>query len=190
MSILDALAGRRQLLTFEVAVRSDLAAVSMVPSAQGISPEEYVRLWMWYECKLVFGYGGAGSEGAVLTLETVSALALAADNPGEDSFSRAGFRGVRLVTRVPDPTYRVTGRYFARGTGRRISVSFPFGPRDARDLTAVALFEWARLAQRGDEQNLASLASACRKLHDVLLVQGVSPLAAAERTYAQCFGKS
>lgn len=185
MGLLDALAGRTKILDFAIVVSDDEVAVSVTPVVSPISPDDYVRLWLWYECNLIFGYGGTGTDRGAVALETVSALAAAAEDFGLDSFEHVGCRGVRLTTSVRSATYRVTGTYYSRGDERRIAVNFPFGGQAEKDLSAVGLFEWTRLAQGIGHKGPALLAASCRALYDEILVKEVSAFQAAERAYAQ-----
>lgn len=144
-------------------------AVTVVPVDQRIPPMEYVRLWAFYQAKIIFNLGYK-VELATLATDMVNVVSLNDITRDTDCIAELGYEdGIRFCSRLSQPASLFTGEFHAKGSvDRYINTLFPL-QLDEHEVcvSGIALMHHVVLANRDDADALGVLTRTARSLVDL-----------------------
>lgn len=167
MGFLDALAGRKKVLTYEIVFGgSNEVGVTVRPLVPVVPEVDYVRLWACYEAKIIYNLGYPDNISAQMALGSVAKVVQRDVDATTDCFQRAGVDDVmKFAPQAPRAGgVKFTGEFYAKGAlERMIQTHFP------RELTeqqvvysGLALMQYAVWMNRGDAESLEVLTKTAR----------------------------
>lgn len=183
MGLLEALSGRKKILTYELAFGdAGEVGVRVTPQLAEVPRPEDIRLWAFYQAKIIYNLGYPDSVSATIALGSVAKVVQFDIQPDTDCFERANLSDVaRFVHGLPLGGVRFTGEFYAKGAIERvIQTHFPLRATEQQVVySGLALLQHAVSVNRADPESLAVLTRTGRNflsLYESGFARGITAL--------------
>ena len=171
MGLLNALADRKKVLTYEIifGAKSDVG-VRVQPLVPVVPGPDYIRLWVSYQAKIIYSLGFPKNNSAIICVGSVAKVVERDLDPGTDCFQRANFADVmRFAPQPPATGVKFTGEFYAKGSlERTIQTHFPLRASEQQVVySGLALMQYAISMNQLDSEALRVLTATARYLVDL-----------------------
>lgn len=163
--------------------------VSTVPSP------EYIRLWAFYQAKIIYNLGYPNNLSATMSLVSLSKIIEKDIDSNTDCFKRANLDDVvQYSDRYISPITKFDGEFFAKGSvNRLINTHFPMQSTEQEVVySGIALMQYCININKIDKYALDVLTNTARNflsLYEAGMGSGVSDIAQIPQTaYLEAIG--
>lgn len=169
VGILDALTGRKKILTYEIIFRQgdDRVGIRVVPLVPEVQGPDYVRLWACYHAKIMYNLGFPRNTSSVVALELLRKIFNSDVDAGTDCFARAEVDDViQYASAVNFSGTTFTGEFYAKGSMHRfIQTHFPLGISEQQVVySSLALLQYGIGVNRDDPAVLKVLSGTAQNM--------------------------
>lgn len=168
MGFLEALSGRKKVLSFEIIFDdNNKVGVNVNKNVSMIPTPDYIRLWACYEAKIIYNLGYPNNVSANMAVGSIAKVVENDMNENTNCFQKANLDDViRYTPNISKGNIKFTGEFYARGSlERTIKTWFPLrGTEQQVVYSALALMQYAISMTRNDKECLDVFTKTARNM--------------------------
>lgn len=161
MGLLSFLSGKTHLFSYEINMNLDnTLCVKVNPLIPGLSNHEYLRLWAFYQCKVMYNLGYPNNSTANYLRIILQKIISRKFDINTDCFERVNLSDVISYSdQCMNPKISLTGEFYAKDSSNRlINTNFPLKITEQQVLySSIGLLQYAinRCLKAQDELDIA-----------------------------------
>jgi hypothetical protein len=171
MGLLNFLTGMKKILSYEILFdQNNKVTVNTTKEVSTVLTPEYIRLWAFYQAKIIYNLGYPNNLSAILALESLAKIVKKDIDSNTNCFKRAGFDDIIQLIQYSDdissPITKFNGEFFAKGSvNRSIKTHFPMqGTEQDVVYSGIALMQYCININEDDKYALGILTKTARNL--------------------------
>jgi len=184
MGLLNFLTGMKKILSYEVLFYHDnKVTVNITKEVPIIPTPEYIRLWAFYQAKIIYNLGYPNNLSATMSLGSLSKIIEKDIDSNTDCFKRANLDDVvQYSDRFISPITKFDGEFFAKGSvNRSIKTHFPMQSTEQEVVySGIAIMQYCININKNDKYALDVLTKTARNffaLYKAGMGSGISAIA-------------
>lgn len=145
MGLLDILTGRKMLMSYQININTKNFISVDTTVMHGLSNKEYLRLWAFYFCKVVYNLGYPNNKTADLIIQALHRVISSRFDKNTNCIERANLASIVSYTdRCRDPII-LTGKFYAtESNSRSLITDFPLNVQEHHIVSSTfALLQYA-----------------------------------------------
>lgn len=195
MRLLNFLTGKK-ILSYKILFDyNNKVAVNIKKEVSTVPTPEYIRLWAFYQAKIIYNLGYPNNLSATMSLGSLSKIIEKDIDSNTDCFKRANLDDVvQYSDRFISPITKFDGEFFAKGSvNRSINTHFPMQSTEQEVVySGIALMQYCININKIDKYALDVLTNTARNflsLYEAGMGSGVSDIAQIPQTaYLEAIG--
>jgi len=175
--------------------QNNKVAVNIKKEALTVPTPEYIRLWAFYQAKIIYNLGYPNNLSATMSLGSLLKIIEKDINSNTDCFKRANLDDVvQYSDRYISPITKFDGEFFAKGSvNRSINTHFPMQSTEQEVVySGIALMQYCININKNDKYALDILMKTARNflaLYEAGMGSGISDIAQIPQTaYLEAIG--
>jgi len=183
MGLLNFLAGKK-VLSYKIFFdRNNKVVVNIKEEASTVPMPEYIRLWAFYQAKIIYNLGYPNNLSAKMSLGALSKIIEKDIDSNTNCFKRANLDDVvQYSDRLISPITKYNGEFFAKGSvNRSIKTHFPMQSIEQEVVySGIAIMQYCININKDDKYTLAVLTKTARNflaLYKAGMGSGISAIA-------------
>ncbi len=196
MGFLEALIGRKKVLSFEIIFNdNNKVGVNVNKNVSIIPTPDYIRLWTYYEAKMIYNLGYPNNVSANMAIGALTKIVESDINKDTNCFQKANLDDViQYTTSVTQGNIKFAGEFYAKGSIERTIKTWlpPHGTEQQAVYSALALMQYAISMTRDDKECIEVFTKTARnmiKLYESGMGVGIASIAQVPTlAYMQAIG--
>ena len=166
MGLLNFLTGKEKIFSYKIFFdQNNKVAVNIKKEVSTVPTPEYIRLWAFYQAKIIYNLGYPNNLSAIMSLGSLSKIIEKDIDSNTDCFKRANLDDVvQYSDRFISPITKYDGEFFAKGSiNRSIKTHFPMQNTEQEVVySGIALMQYCININKNDKYALDILTNTAR----------------------------